>query len=121
MLELLQDAEVLSCSFHLALDGIFGCLAEADRYITREAPWALLKNSSDKTRAGTVLYVLCDCLRMAAIDLQCFMPASMSQLLTMLGVSETARDFSSRATRLEEGGRLVDVQAIFPRLEREDK
>lgn len=127
LLETFRQAESLLqkrievCSFHLALDGIFGCLAEADRYITREAPWALLKNSSDKTRAGTVLYVLCDCLRMAAIDLQCFMPASMSQLLTMLGVAETARDFSSRATRLEEGGRLVDVQAIFPRLEREDR
>ncbi len=114
------------CLFHRALEGIFGCLAEANRYITKEAPWALLSDGSNedrqnkKTRAGTVLFILCDCLRMAAIDLQCFMPESMSRILDMLGVDNSDRHFIARGKRLHEGTELGDIQAIFPRLNKKE-
>ena len=109
------------CSFHRALAGVMALLGDADRYITREAPWKLLGAGDEvsKRRAGVVLWVLCECLRMAAIDLLCFMPGSMGRILEMLGVEEGEHDFAHRPKKLPRGGgKLGEVAAVFPRLEK---
>ena len=60
-----------------------------------------------KGRAGVILWVLCECLRMAAIDLLCFMPGAMGRILDMLGVGDGERDFAHRAKRLPRGGEEI--------------
>ena len=109
------------CLFHRALAGEMALVGDADRYITREAPWKLLGEGSEeaRARAGVILWVLCDCLRMVSIDLLCFMPSSMGKILDMLGVGEGERDFAHRANRLPRtGGKLGEVEAVFPRIEK---
>ena len=122
--EALLEERMEECSFHRALAGVMLLLGDADRYVTREAPWKLLGagDAESRGRAGVILWVLCDCLRMASIDLLCFMPGSMGRILDMLGVAEGERDFAHRGKRLPKtGGKLGEVEAIFPRLEKREE
>jgi methionyl-tRNA synthetase len=102
-------------AFHKALDHIWGVIADADRYVDEQAPWALKK--TDMARMGTVLYVLAETLRILGITLQPFMPDSAKALLDQLGVSATERDFAhlTDTYALKSGTVLPAPQGIFPR------
>ena len=102
-------------SFGKALDLIWSVIADADRYVDEQAPWALKK--TDMARMETVLYVLAETLRMLGIVLQPFMPQSANALLDQLGVAVAARDFThlTKAHALKSGTTLPAPQGIFPR------
>ncbi len=102
-------------SFSKALDAIWGVIAEADRYVDEQAPWALKK--TDIARMETVLYVLAETLRHLGIVLQPFMPDASNALLDQLAVPADARSFAhlNAANALTPGRPLPAPQGIFPR------
>jgi methionyl-tRNA synthetase len=102
-------------AFHKALDAIWAVIAEADRYVDEQAPWALKK--TDTARMGTVLYVLAETLRHLAILLQPFMPDAAGALLDQLAVPSDQRDFAhlTDAFALTSGTTLPAPQGVFPR------
>ena len=101
-------------AFHKALDALWSVIAQADRYVDEQAPWALKK--TDLARMETVLYVLAETLRHLAILLQPFMPDAANALLDQLAVPAQERDFAHIPTSaLKSGVPLPTPQGLFPR------
>jgi methionyl-tRNA synthetase len=102
-------------AFHKALDLIWGVIADADRYVDQQAPWALKK--TDPARMATVLYVLAEVLRYLAILIQPFMPDSTARLLDQLAVPADQRTFAALTSdhALKPGTRLPTPEGVFPR------
>ena len=99
--------------FHLALETIWRVVAEANRYVDEQAPWALQR--TDRSRMATVLYTLAEVLRHLAILTQPFVPAAAAALLDQLAVPAGARRFADLASRLPPGRKLPAPRGIFPR------
>ncbi|MBT0566648.1 methionine--tRNA ligase [Williamsia sp. CHRR-6] len=106
-------ADIDSQAIHLALERIWGVLAQANRYISAEEPWKVIK--VDPTRAGTVLYVCAEVVRIVALLVQPVMPESGGKLLDVLAVPAHARTFAAVADRLVPGTALPAPSPVFPR------
>jgi methionyl-tRNA synthetase len=102
-------------ALHLILAEVWRVVGEANRYFAGEEPWA--KRKSDVARMQTILYVTADVLRIVAIMVQPFMPASMDKLLNLLSVPATARKFADAELThgLVRGTTLLPPLPIFPR------
>ncbi|MBV9825230.1 MAG: methionine--tRNA ligase [Alphaproteobacteria bacterium] len=100
-------------SFNMALEAIWRVLAEADRYIDEQAPWALRR--TDPARMATVLYTLAEVLRHLGVVTQPFIPNAASALLDQLGVPADARSFADLAAALPPGRPLPAPRGLFPR------
>ena len=100
-------------AFHLALETIWRVVAEANRYVDEQAPWALRRN--DPARMATVLYTLAEVLRHLAILTQPFVPDAAAMLLDQLAVPAEARRFADLAEPLPPGRALPAPRGIFPR------
>jgi methionyl-tRNA synthetase len=79
-------------SFNLALELIWRHVAEANRYVDEQAPWALRK--TDPPRMESVLYTLTEVIRNLAILTTPFMPQSMEMMFDQLSVPEENRDIA---------------------------
>ncbi len=102
-----------------AMDVIWKVVGEADRYFAGEAPWALKK--TDPGKMETVLYGTAEVVRMVALLMQPYAPASAAKLLDLLAVAKTDRGFASFGTKLVAGTPLPAPQGIFPRYEEAPK
>jgi methionyl-tRNA synthetase len=100
-------------AFNRALEMIWLCVGEANRYIDAQAPWTLRK--TDSQRMATVLYVLAEAIRRLALLLQPFMPEAMARMLDQLGVAAEARSFASYEQALGADTALPAPQGVFPR------
>jgi methionyl-tRNA synthetase len=100
---------------HQVLNAAWAVVADANRYIASEQPWALAK--TDPQRQGTVLYVTAEVIRQVAILAQPVMPTGAAKLLDLLGVPATERDFAwlGGARRIAPGSTLPKPEPVFPR------
>jgi methionyl-tRNA synthetase len=99
--------------FHLALETIWRVVADANRYVDEQAPWALRR--SDPARMQTVLFSLAEVLRHLGILVQPFVPDAASDLLDQLAVPADARRLADLAQPLPPGRELPAPHGIFPR------
>jgi len=108
-------------AIHRALEALWQRIAEANRYVDAQAPWALRK--SDPARMGTVLFVLAEAIRRIAIMTQPVMPESAAKLLAQLAVPEERRLFAEIASApgLAPGTALPKPQGVFPRIQTDDE
>ncbi|MBZ0166914.1 MAG: class I tRNA ligase family protein, partial [Candidatus Omnitrophica bacterium] len=109
------DGEVTSyidkLQIHSAIFAILDLVGKANRYMEHEAPWKVAKE--DLPRAGTILYVATEALRVAAHHLSPVMPARCATVLDILG----ARGSGAGWGELTPGTQLQTHEALFPRLE----
>ena len=96
-----------------AMDVIWRCVAEANRYFAGQEPWALKK--TDPERMETVLYVTAEVVRMIGILIQPYVPQSAAKLLDVLAIPADQRSFDSMGKRLISGVSLPTPTPIFPR------
>lgn len=75
-----------------ALERIMELVKKANKYIDETSPWNLHKEGN--SRLGTVLYNLCECLRIVALLLRPFLLKTPSQIWASLGIPESIEDFS---------------------------
>ncbi len=105
-------------AFHRALEAIWELLAAGNKYIDEQKPWDLAKR--DRPATARVLGHTCEALRVAALFLSPFMPATAEKIWTQLGLGGTPAE-----ARLGEAGRwgaagarpMVKGEALFPRVE----
>ena len=100
-------------AMHLALEALWEVLGETNRYISAQEPWKLAK--TDLSRAGTVLYVCAEVVRIVAILAQPVMPESTGRILDLLAVDAGARTFAHVGERLTPGSVLPKPSPVFPR------
>jgi methionyl-tRNA synthetase len=121
--------------FQRALGAVWELLGSANRYLDREAPWAL-QRTGQRSRAGTVLTNALEALRVATVLLEPVLPTATLKVWTQLGYpqfEEQARAARARGEpyrgtglRLEDarrwrwlrpGTRVRPAGPIFPRIE----
>lgn len=110
------DAAMARHELHNYLTLVMEAVSEANRYFAAEEPWSLKKENP--ARMGTVLYVTAELVRQAAILLQPVIPTGAGQLLDLLKVDSTKRDFAALGpdNRLQGGTPLPKPEGVFPRL-----
>jgi methionyl-tRNA synthetase len=110
------DAAMARHELHCYLALVMEAVSEANRYFAAEEPWSLKKENP--VRMGTVLYVTAELVRQAAILLQPVIPSGAGQLLDLLKVDSTNRDFAALGpdNRLQGGTPLPKPEGVFPRL-----
>ena len=106
--------------FSLALQDIWQLVGECNRYIDVNAPWVLVKTDDGKERLKTVMYVLCECIRIVAILIAPTMPRTPARIYEQLGVAEgelTGWESASRFGLLPAGAKVQKGEALFPRID----
>jgi methionyl-tRNA synthetase len=106
-------AELDDQAFHRALTLIWEAIADANRYVDAQAPWALAK--TDPARRDTVLWVLAETIRRVTLLVQPFMPDSAARILDQLAVPAEQRAFADFDRELVPGRGLPPPQGVFPR------
>lgn len=106
--------------FSLALQDIWQLIGECNRYIDVNAPWVLVKSEEGKERLKTVMYVLCECIRVAAVLIAPTMPRTPARIFEQLGVSDASLcswESASRFGLLPAGTKVQKGEALFPRID----
>ena len=106
--------------FSLALQDIWQLVGECNRYIDVNAPWVLAKTDEGKERLKTVMYVLCECIRIVAILIAPTMPRTPARIYEQLGIAEgelTGWESASRFGLLPAGAKVQKGEALFPRID----
>ncbi len=97
-------------------DAIWKVVAEGNRYIDAQQPWALKK--TDVGRMNTVLYVLAEVLRHIAVLSQAVIPKAAVRLLDQLAIPNTQRQLANlRGHPLVPGTPLPLPEGLFPRIQ----
>lgn len=92
-----------------ALDTIFKVIQRANKYIDECTPWILAKSEEGRVRLKTVLYNLCEVIRMAAVILQPFLTETPAKIFKKLGITEDSlKDFKS----IEKFGAKIDGHKV---------
>lgn len=69
-----------------ALDEIFDLLRRSNKYIDETTPWTLAKNEEEKEKLETVIYNLLESIRVAAVELQPFLPDTSKNIFKQLNI-----------------------------------
>jgi methionyl-tRNA synthetase len=97
----------------VALDEIWQRVRRLNRYVEEQAPWQLAK---DEARAGDldrVLGTLVEGLRVLAVLLHPYLPASTATLLAALGAPDVA--FAGARLGAGAAGRVAPLEPLFPK------
>ncbi len=107
-----------------ALAAIWELVKSANQYVELNQPWTLAKTAKDDAAAGSrldsVLYNLAEALRLLAVHLTPFLPATAPALAAQLGLAEAPVLPYAAATRwggLPPGTAVGPAHPLFPRLE----
>ena len=105
--------------FSVALNEVFRLLDRANKYIDETTPWVLAKTEETKPRLLTVMKNLCESIRLAAILLTPFMPASAEKILDLLHVPAESRTFDARCYCADGVWNTTVGEPLFPRIDME--
>lgn len=103
-----------------ALDTIFKVIQRANKYIDECTPWILAKSEEGRVRLKTVLYNLCEVIRMAAVILQPFLTQTPAKIFKKLGISEdNLKDFKSieKFGAKTDGHKVDKGEQLFERID----
>ena len=111
------EAEMEKFQFQNALELIFKCIQRANKYIDETAPWALAKDEANRERLESVLYHLCEALRVAGILLNAYLPSTAPKMMEQLGLDASAIDVEKAAYGAQESYTVHKGEALFPRID----
>ena len=106
--------------YSLALQDIWALIGECNRYIDLNMPWVLIKTDEGKERLKTVMYVLCESIRIVSILISPTMPRTPGRIWEQLGVTEgdlTSWDSATTFGLLPAGTKVCKGDALFPRID----
>lgn len=119
VLEVIKNMEQFS--FNLALENIWVLIRRTNKYIDQTEPWKLGKDKNNKERLKQVLYHLNESLRIIALLLYPFMPATAGMIWQQLGIETNIEKMSipkdSSWGRLKPGTKVRPGKNLFPRIE----
>lgn len=106
-------------NFSSALDKIWLFISKSNKYIDENMPWKLAKEESSKSRLSTVLYNLCEGLRIISILISPFMPGAAKKIQDQLGAEESicSWESSSKWGLLPLGFKVKKDELLFPRID----
>ena len=82
-----------------AIEEIFEVLRRCNKYIDETTPWTLAKDETKQDRLKTVLYNLCESIRICATYLQAFLPDTANKIFEQLNTDimsiESTKEFGA--------------------------
>jgi methionyl-tRNA synthetase len=109
--------------FARGLESIWAVVSAADRYLTKEQPWALGDSEADTQRKATILSTTAELLRIVSALAHPVLPESTAKMWMLLGqpgsVSAVELD-GLRWGQLTSGVQLGKAQTLFPRVEKSE-
>ncbi len=100
-----------------SLDEIFAMLRRANKYIDETTPWVLAKSEEDKPRLGTVLYNLLETIRIGAVLLYPYIPATAESIFSQLAADKCDFESAKSFGALEPGKPLGEASILFARVD----
>ncbi len=100
-----------------ALEVIFDLLRSCNKYIDDAMPWILAKDENKKDRLSTVLYNLMECIRIATVLLQAFIPDTASKIFYQINTNIISYDSISSFGGYESGNKVNKSEVLFQRVE----
>ena len=112
-----HDLQQLS-SVHIGVDALIEATDQLNDYVTRRAPWSLVRTADGALEAAGVLYAALDGLRLVLEGLYPVMPRISERALRQLGQVPPAEGcaFAFAAGRLSRLEPLRSAAPLFPRL-----
>ena len=110
-------------SFARALETIWGLIGSADKYLTREQPWALGNSAEERSRKATILWTTAELLRIVTVLAHPVLPASTARVWSLLGLPgsvEAVELDGLRWGQLAPGKQLGPIQSLFPRVDKSE-
>jgi methionyl-tRNA synthetase len=104
-------ALVEAMRIHEAIEETIVLVRAVNKYMENQAPWRVAKE--DLPRAGTILYVATECLRISTVLLSPVMPSKTAEVLDVLGAGGSKAVWG----KLTPGTVMQKHGALFPRLE----
>ncbi len=110
--------DMLSYRIADAAEDIFTALRRANKYIDETTPWSLAKGGEEEfKRLGTVIYNLLEAIRIAAVLLIPFIPATAEDILSQLNTDERDYDALETFGGLVAGRPTGEAKALFARID----
>ena len=96
---------------------VFDMLSRANKYIDETTPWILAKDEAQKERLGTVLYNLLETLRIGAVLLYPFIPATCEEIFRELNTELNTYESIASFGALECGKEVGEQKVLFQRID----
>lgn len=103
-------------SFDKILSTITEFASSVNKNFNDAAPWNL-KKENKISEMNSSLYVAAESIRLIAILLLPFVPASANKILDLLNIENSQRNFAALNNSLKAGHKINEPKAVFPRLE----
>jgi len=110
------DEKMNSLRANEALEAIFDLLRKCNKYIDETAPWIVAKDESKKDRLSTIIYNILESLRISAILLKPFIPATSERIFGQLNTDVTSYDSVKTFGGLKKGSKLNAPEPLFIRI-----
>lgn len=115
------DSLMNQLAFDMALEAIWEFVRRVNRYIHQTQVWTLAKAEETKSRMGSILYNSMEALRIIAVLILPFMPATANRICRQIGLDDSS-DIQGLATVAQWGGLQAGLsigkpEPIFPRIE----
>ena len=113
------DAQVSGYQFSNALAEIWKLIARTNKYIDETMPWVLGKDESKRARLATVIYNLCEVLRIISILLTPFMPSTTPKIQEQIGAKnqELSYETADKWGILPTDAVITKGETLFPRID----
>ncbi len=109
--------------FSRALESIWVIIAEVDKYIVERKPWSQAADPAARASLGATLYTAAEALRIVTALVFPVMPHAAEKIWRQMGLAGSpaaARLDQLEWGQLREGVRIDEVQAIFPRMQKDE-
>jgi len=115
------EAAMNDLAFQKALIAVWELVGAVNKYIDDTAPFTLAKDASKRDELASVMYNILDTLRVIALFIFPYMPASAEKMWDSLGMKDpiTTKDLTKdyRWGGLPAGAQLKRIPPLFPRIE----
>ena len=114
------EIEMNKLQFNEALESAWKLIRRTNKYIDETMPWALAKDEAKKVELDTVLYNLCESIRIVATLINPIMNATAVKIYDQLGINdENLMTWESVKTfgLIGENTKVHKGEALFPRLD----
>ena len=105
-----------SYQFSQALSEIWKLISRTNKYIDETTPWALAKDESKKDRLETVMYNLCEAIRIASELIAPVMTRTTPLIQAQIGATVTGWD-SAKTWGVQKSFTVTKGEVLFPRID----